>query len=95
MIESSKQDFYIIEELCIACGAPEAVAPDLIGFHHDSDPRKSHCYLRKQPSSRDEIERAVKAVQSCCCGAYGYRGSDESIRAELGSENLDYPLPNG
>jgi hypothetical protein len=77
-------DFYIIEELCLTCRVPEAVAPTLIGFHDDADAGKSHCYLKKQPSNAREVELAVKAVELCCCGAYGYRGTDPAVRRKLG-----------
>ena len=89
MSESNKGDFYIIEEECITCRAPESVASDLIGFYDDPDPRKSHCYLKKQPSDPCEISLFVKAAQANCCGTYRYRGSDKSIRKQLGRGNVD------
>jgi hypothetical protein len=83
-MEERSDDFYIIEELCLTCRTPEAVAPTLVGFHDDPDAGKSHCYLRKQPTTAEEVELAIKAVESCCCGAYGYRGFNPEVRRKLG-----------
>jgi len=89
MSASHKHEFHIMEDLCLTCRAPEAVAPDLIGFYDDPDPGKSHCYLKKQPSSPEEFARAVEAVRACCCGAYRYRGSNAVVRRSLGWDSVD------
>jgi len=74
--------FYVAQNECIACGAPKAVAPDLIDFDEDSN-GLSHCYFKKQPVHPDEITRAIKALDMCCCGSYHYSGHNQEIRKQL------------
>jgi hypothetical protein len=77
--------FYVVCDECITCRAPEAVAPDLIGFHEDPSGTgcSSHCYFKKQPASPGELERAIEAVKVNCCGTYRYAGSDRSTKKLL------------
>jgi hypothetical protein len=83
--ENAPGPFYVQSAECISCRAPESVAPDLIGFFEDPSGtgRESHCYFKKQPETVGEIDRAVKAVQSNCCGSYRYAGSDSEIKKKL------------
>src|SRR5262245_33271537 len=79
--------FFVATGECITCMAPEHEAPDLMGF----DQELNHCYFKKQPSSPDELERAIRAVWSSCCGALYYSGDDPAVSrrlAELRIENL-------
>jgi len=75
--ENAPGPFYVESDMCITCGAPEAVAPDLIAGS------RSHCYFKKQPQTPEELDRAVKAVWACCCGSYHYAGSDPEIKDKL------------
>jgi hypothetical protein len=52
----NKGDFYINNGDCIACGAPQAEAPDLIN-HGKAE---GHCYFRKQPETETELDHAKK-----------------------------------
>jgi hypothetical protein len=81
--ESAPGAFYVEKDLCITCRAPESVAPDLIGFYEDPSGTKSHCYFKKQPKTPQELDRAIKAVQVSCCGAYHYAGADPSVKEKL------------
>lgn len=54
----NKGDFYIANEDCTACGAPQAEAPDIIE-HAKVD---GHCYFKKQPQTEDELDQVVKAM---------------------------------
>jgi hypothetical protein len=78
-------DFYVQNDECITCRAPESVAPDLIGFFEDPSGTnaRSHCYFKKQPQTVGEIDRAVKAVYANCCGSYRYAGSNRDIKKKL------------
>lgn len=40
-------DFYVEDAMCLACTAPEAESPDLMG--HDGP--RYHCYFRRQPET--------------------------------------------
>jgi len=77
--------FYVQDDECIICRAPESVAPDLIGFYEDPSgtSARSHCYFKKQPQTPGEIDRAVKAVSANCCGSYRYSGSDREVKKKL------------
>jgi hypothetical protein len=89
--ENAPGPFYVQSEECITCRAPESVAPDLIGFYKDPSGtgRRSHCYFKKQPETAGEIDRAVKAVQSNCCGSYRYAGSGSEIKKKLKKANCN------
>jgi hypothetical protein len=77
--------FYVIKELCLACLAPEAVAPDLIAHEEPN----YHCYFKKQPATSTELDRAIKAVIVGCCGAVRYAGNDPAILDRLSEWNPD------
>jgi hypothetical protein len=79
--------FFVANGECITCMAPEHEAPDLMGF----DQEANHCYFRKQPSTPEELERAVRAVWASCCSAVQYSGDDPRVHqriAELHEEAL-------
>jgi len=88
MEQSQRPDFYVEEEMCICCRTSESAAPDLIGFHDDPNPGKSHCFFKKQPETTAEVERAVRAVNACCCGAYRYRGADSQVKRQLDPDSV-------
>ncbi len=75
----NRGDFYINNGDCIACGAPEAEAPDIIE-HSKSD---NHCYFKKQPLTDDEIDQAINAMMVSCIDALRYGGQDEKIIRRL------------
>ena len=80
--------FYVEEDMCILCGAPEAVAPNLVGMN------EHHCYFKKQPTNSTELEQAIEAVNVCCCGAYRYSGEDPHVIRKLdrwASDKADRP----
>ncbi len=87
-------DFYVVNGWCISCKQPHGEAPDLMGFYHDQPTnRQSHCYFTKQPTSPEEVERAIQAIKASagCCGALRYAGQDLFIlnrMKELGLENF-------
>ena|SRR5262249_606575 len=74
--------FYVMNEECITCGAPHAVAPDLMAWE-DSEGAHSHCYFKKQPEDPYELTQAIAAVAQSCCGALCYAGSDPEIIKRL------------
>lgn len=68
-------DFYVADEQCIACEAPEHEAPDLMTHQ----PGSAHCYFYRQPGTAEELDRAIMAVAVGCCGAVRYGGTDPSV----------------
>lgn len=84
--EGEPGDFYVEHEVCTACGAPEAEAPDLIK-HSDSD--WGHCYFKKQPKTPGELDRAINAMQVSCIAGIRYGGKDEAILKRLYEMGLE------
>jgi hypothetical protein len=78
--ENSRGDFYVENQVCITCGAPEAEAPDLI---EHSKLIYSHCYFKKQPETEDELDRAISAMQVSCISGIRYGGKDQKILKRL------------
>lgn len=78
--ENSKGDFYVQNDVCLSCGAPEAQASDLI---EHSKLEYGHCYFKKQPQTEDEIERAINAIAVSCISGLRYGGKDEKILKRL------------
>lgn len=83
--ENAQGDFYVENQVCIACGAPEAEAPDLIDH---SKIEYGHCYFKKQPQTPDELNRAISAMQVSCISGLRYGGQDEEILKRLYREGL-------
>ncbi len=73
--------FYVAKDECIACRAPEAEARGLMSFDDD----RASCFFERQPTTREEEYRAVRAVWASCCGAVRYGGNDTRVNARLES----------
>ncbi|MBT2563924.1 ferredoxin [Pedobacter sp. ISL-68] len=78
--ENSIGDFYVENQVCITCGAPEAEAPDLI---EHSKLEYGHCYFKKQPTTANELDRAINAMQVSCIEGIRYGGKDKAILKRL------------
>jgi len=94
--ENPPGDFYVAKDQCIICCVPLEQAPDLMGFYADVEGqhRESHCYFKKQPGTQAEIQKAIDAVNSCCCGTLRYCGTDPNIIKALGNslDTCDFPI---
>ena len=82
--------FYVEDGGCIACGAPEAEAPELMGWTDDPG---HHCYFKKQPANAEEVDHAIRALEVSCCGALRYGGDDPAIIARLEPGLVDHASP--
>jgi hypothetical protein len=82
--------FYVLNGCCTACGVPTAIAPEL--FEFDST---DHCFVKRQPSSNAEMEKALHVLRGQELGCVRYRGTDEAILrrlAEAGdADQCDHP----
>jgi hypothetical protein len=82
--------FYVLNGCCTACGVPTSIAPEL--FEFDST---DHCYVKRQPSSNAEMEKALHVLRGQELGCVRYRGTDEAILrrlAEAGeADQCDHP----
>ncbi len=68
--------FYVENRQCIACDAPYHEAPDLMGYETEEG---YHCHFKKQPSTSDEVDRAIQACRVSCVRAVRYAGNDPAI----------------
>jgi hypothetical protein len=84
--------FYVVGGCCTSCRVPDATAPDLFGYDPDG-----HCYVRRQPTAREEVERALRVIWGQELGCIRYAGDDAVLRhrlAEAGvGEQCDVPPP--
>ncbi len=87
--------FYVQAGQCITCCLPEAQAPDLIGFHENSE--DDGCFFKKQPETPEELNRALLAMHVNCVASLRYAGTDVTILKRLHKlgmkEQCDHPLP--
>lgn len=88
--QSAPGAFYVIHGECLSCGAPHAVAPDLIGWADDA---MSHCVWKKQPETPDEWDQAFAAFEASEIGCYRYAGTDPAVAERIGFEFCDHPPP--
>ncbi|MFC1223397.1 hypothetical protein ACFE6N_06280 [Pedobacter sp. BG31] len=78
--ENTQGDFYVEDQVCTSCGAPQAEAPDLIDH---SKIEYGHCYFKKQPQTPDELSRTISAMQVSCISGLRYGGRNEEILKRL------------
>ena len=70
--------FYVVNGCCTACGVPTAIAPELFDFD-----ATDHCYVKRQPNSDAEVERALQVLRAQELECVRYRGNDEAILRRL------------
>ena len=87
--QSVPGDFYVVNNECLGCGAPHAVAPDLMGWAESADPKYCHCIWKKQPETTAELEQAFAAFAVSEIDAFRYAGSDAAIIERLGTQHCD------
>jgi len=94
--ETAPGGFYVQNEVCITCGAPEVEGKGLI--EHSTKDGHGSCYFKKQPETDEEVENAINAVMVSCIGALRYGGTDENILRkmfELGLSSMCDSKPIG
>lgn len=72
-----KGDFYVEPNCCLLCGVPEDVAPEVFRTG------ENHCFVKRQPCSRDEVDRTIRAVWSSEVDCIRYRGHDAGLLDRL------------
>ena len=78
-------DFYVEDGMCIFCYLAPDEAPDVINF----DDKSTHCYFKKQPENKEELEQAILACNVSETCAVRYSGNDKTIIKQLGNESCD------
>jgi len=87
---SVRGDFYVQEGCCTSCGVPQLIAPELVGSTEDKVPS---CYWVRQPESPEEVDRAIKIIQTQELGCHRYEGNDPAILERLPREHCDFLCP--
>lgn len=77
---NTEGDFFVENNMCMACDAPCSIAPELMAYDE-----KMHCYFKRQPQNREEIEHAIYAVGVSCTEAVRYKGNDPEILTRIGT----------
>ena len=67
--------FYVEDGCCLLCDLPRTLAPDMFKYNEAKD----HCYVYKQPESKDQLCRMVQAVASAELACIRYRGCDKHV----------------
>lgn len=76
-------DFYAEKDSCIQCGAPQEVAPDLVGQAEDGS-----CIWKKQPQTPEEVDRAINVLNASCRDAHRYAGTDAAVMSRVQEPGL-------
>jgi hypothetical protein len=72
-------DFFIEDNCCTRCDVIFEVAPDLFGVH-EAD---SHCVVKRQPRTPEELERMYDAIRVAELDCIHYKGSDREIVVQV------------
>jgi ferredoxin len=92
--ENAAGPFYVENGCCMSCGMPMLSAPDL--FQYDGS---SHCFVKRQAKTKDEVDRMVRTTLQAEAQCIRYRGTDPATLQRLAELNLsaisDTPLPTG
>jgi hypothetical protein len=88
-MESTKEAFYVQQGCCIRCGAPQEIAPTLIGWRANEE--LTECYWIRQPQTPDELEQAIKIIHTQDLGCHRYAGTNPKIIRRLPSDQCDFP----
>ena len=81
LAKNAPGDWYTTGE-CMACGAPEAEAPELLSPRDGDD---LETYFVRQPATGHEVEHACRAAEVCCVSALRSGGHDPAIIQRLGN----------
>jgi hypothetical protein len=72
-------DFYVEDQCCTMCAVPHSEAPNLFGTTED----ESHCFVKKQPGTEEEMAQMVSAIQCAELQCIRYAGTQRSIQIRL------------
>jgi hypothetical protein len=88
--ESAPGNFYVENGMCIPCGVPHVVAPDLMGWTGD---KMSHCIWKKQPETPEELDQAIAVLEAQELGCHRYAGDEPAILKRISAAYCDHSLP--
>lgn len=89
VVHGAAGDFYVADRQCLLCMNPLHAAPELMGyFDAPEGPAGSTCFFARQPSTAAEVDTAIRAIETACCGALRYGGNDPTILGKLAALGL-------
>ena len=68
---NAEGDFYVEHGCCTACDVPMQSAPTLFAYDETS-----HCFVKRQPSTRAECDMMFEAIRGAELQCIRYRGKD-------------------
>jgi hypothetical protein len=78
--------FYVEHGCCVCCDVPFAEAPELFAYDETN-----HCYVKRQPMTKDELNRMISVAWMSEVQCIRYCGQDADVLrrfAELGEPHL-------
>jgi len=88
---ANRSDFYVEEGCCFSCGVPQSIAPELVGWKDEAE--LLSCYWIRQPSTPEEVDRAIKILHTQEIGCHRYAGKDRAMLKRLPAEQCDHLHP--
>lgn len=73
--EINVSGMFYVDEQCIDCDLCREIAPEF--FTRDEE--SGHSYVYKQPSTQEEIDLCIEALEGCPVDAIGQDGGEEEV----------------
>jgi hypothetical protein len=77
--------FYVAHGCCLCCYAPEREAPGMVGRNEGE---YESCFFKKQPTTPEELDRAIAAMNVSCIPGLRYAGADPEVLRRLQEKEL-------
>ena len=77
--------FYVENQCCITCDLPRTVSPDMFKYTAEKD----HCYVYKQPESKDQMSRMIQAMEGAEVLCVRCRSCDKRLLRVLKNKGLE------
>lgn len=78
----------VVNGECLSCGAPRAVAPQVVGW---ASPSEDHCIWTKRPETPEQLDQAIAVFDVQEVGCHRYAGTDPTILSRISPEYCDRP----
>ncbi|MBE7538835.1 MAG: ferredoxin [Bryobacterales bacterium] len=82
---------FYVDQQCIDCDLCRETAPGFFTRHDDG----GHSYVFKQPSTQEEIDQCMEALEGCPVEAIGADGDDSAESAAQQPQVSATPQPTG
>lgn len=77
-------DFYVKSNCCTLCGVPQEIAPKLFdGLNLNSEESIDYCYVKKQPTNKNEIDNMIEVMATQDLDCVRYCGKNINILKKI------------